>query len=80
MNFPIKKLQKEPLLNSVINVAFKDKRKVYLVGGYLRDSILNREKEICDFDFALKKGAINFLKKGMNAFFKFTLWVCVPIS
>ena len=62
MNSLIKKLQNEPLLNSVISVALKDKCKVYLVGGYLRDIILNREKKICDFDFTLKRGAINFAK------------------
>jgi poly(A) polymerase len=34
--------------------------KLYLVGGALRDLILNRKKDNPDFDFAIKRGAIGF--------------------
>ncbi|MFY9402360.1 MAG: HD domain-containing protein [Candidatus Omnitrophota bacterium] len=36
------------------------KVKLYLVGGFLRDRIIGRSKENPDFDFAVKKNAINF--------------------
>jgi len=44
--------------------AFAQKRKIrlYLVGGILRDIFLKRVKDNLDFDFCLKKGAINFGK------------------
>ncbi|MBI4972282.1 MAG: HD domain-containing protein [Candidatus Omnitrophica bacterium] len=48
------------LLKIIFNFAKKRKVKLYLVGGYLRDLILKREKENLDIDFSLKKGAISF--------------------
>jgi poly(A) polymerase len=63
MNSLIEKLQKESLLEVVCNLAEADKLKVFLVGGFLRDIILDRKTKNYDFDFALKKGAINFARK-----------------
>ncbi len=48
------------LLKPIYSFAKAHKVKLYLVGGYLRDLILGRAKENPDFDFCLKKGAINF--------------------
>jgi len=48
------------LIIPVIQLAGKRKAKLYLVGGTLRDLVLGRAKENPDFDFAIKKGAINF--------------------
>ncbi|MDD5097995.1 MAG: HD domain-containing protein [Candidatus Omnitrophica bacterium] len=56
------KLSEEDLsiLKPVYNFAKSKKVKLYLVGGALRDLILNRKKDNPDFDFCLKKGSINF--------------------
>jgi poly(A) polymerase len=48
------------LLKAAYNFAKTKRVKLYLVGGILRDLILCREKENPDFDFCIKKGAINF--------------------
>lgn len=48
------------LLKIVLKLAQKRKVKLYLVGGYLRDILLARLKKNPDFDFAVRKGAINF--------------------
>lgn len=50
------------LLKIILKIARNKKVKLYLVGGYLRDMLLNREKENPDIDFCLKKGAINFAR------------------
>ena len=51
------------ILKPVYNFAKSKKVKLYLVGGALRDLILNRKKDNPDFDFCLKRGAINFGRK-----------------
>ncbi|MFA5355820.1 MAG: HD domain-containing protein [Candidatus Omnitrophota bacterium] len=51
------------LIEAALKVAKRRKVKLYLVGGYLRDILLGREKENPDIDFALKKGAINFARE-----------------
>lgn len=51
------------LLKEVYRFAKARKIKLYLVGGILRDLLLGREKENPDFDFAIKKDAINFGRK-----------------
>ena len=50
------------LLKIILKKAKNKKVKLYLVGGYLRDIFLDREKENPDIDFCLKKGAINFAR------------------
>ncbi|MBU0547872.1 MAG: HD domain-containing protein [Candidatus Omnitrophica bacterium] len=51
------------ILSPVYNFAKSRKVKLYLVGGALRDLILNRKKDNPDFDFCLIRGAINFGRK-----------------
>ena len=63
MNSLIKKLRNESILKIVTNIAVRDRRKIFLVGGYLRDLILNKQDEVRDLDFTVKKGAINFAKR-----------------
>ena len=48
------------LIEAVLRIAKQKKVKLYLVGGYLRDILLGREKENPDIDFCLKHRAINF--------------------
>lgn len=48
------------LLKAVLGLSRDRKIKPYLVGGYLRDAILRREKENPDIDFCLEKNAIGF--------------------
>lgn len=60
------------LLAAVLKIAKRKKTRLYLVGGYLRDMLLNRERDNPDMDFCLKKGAINFsrlLSKELKAGF-----------
>jgi putative nucleotidyltransferase with HDIG domain len=52
--------QEKKLLRAISALAKKKKIKLYLVGGYLRDIILKREKTNPDIDFCLKRQAINF--------------------
>lgn len=56
-------LTKVPLLKIVSNIAKQNKREVYLVGGFLRDLMLGRKKDILDLDFSVDKEAINLAKK-----------------
>lgn len=44
----------------LISLAKKEKKEVYLVGGFLRDLLLGRAKECLDLDFCLPKGSIEF--------------------
>lgn len=48
------------MLKAVSRFAGERKVQLYLVGGYLRDILLKREKDNPDMDFCLKKGAIKF--------------------
>lgn len=56
-------LKDEKILKPIYNFAKLKKVKLYLVGGALRDLILNRTKENPDFDFCLKSGALKFAAK-----------------
>jgi putative nucleotidyltransferase with HDIG domain len=46
------------LLKKISLFSKKKKKTLYIVGGYLRDALLNKHKEIIDIDFCLKNGAI----------------------
>jgi poly(A) polymerase len=50
------------IFSAIQGLAGKKKVKLYLVGGALRDLVLKKEKDNPDFDFCLKKGAINFAR------------------
>ncbi|MDP2044218.1 MAG: HD domain-containing protein [Candidatus Omnitrophota bacterium] len=50
-------------LRPVYNFAKFKKIKLYLVGGALRDLILNRKKDNPDFDFSLSRGSLSFGRK-----------------
>jgi poly(A) polymerase len=56
-------LKDENILNPIYNFAKAKKVKLYLVGGALRDLILERTKENPDYDFCLKSGALKFGQK-----------------
>jgi poly(A) polymerase len=56
------RLKDRSLIKAVLDIAKKRRIKLYLVGGYLRDILLGREKDNPDIDFCLKRGAINFGK------------------
>ena len=51
------------VLTPIYNFAKAKKVKLYLVGGALRDLILDRANENPDFDFCLKSGALKFAAK-----------------
>ncbi len=51
------------LLKPVLDFSHKNKIQLYLVGGILRDTLINRRKEILDFDFCLESGAVEFAQK-----------------
>ena len=56
-------LSDNPLFSDILQFSQKNKVDLYLVGGYLRDIFLNRERENPDVDFALRRGSINFSRK-----------------
>lgn len=65
-------LPQKKLLKIISRFAKNKRIKLYIVGGFLRDILLKRDKDNPDIDFCLKKGAINFsriLAKEINAGF-----------
>jgi putative nucleotidyltransferase with HDIG domain len=71
MSVFIKKEDRD-LLKAVFNFAKTREKKLYIVGGYLRDIMLKRQRPDPDIDFCLKKGAISFgraLSKKLQAGF-----------
>lgn len=48
------------ILKAIYKFAKENNVNLYLVGGFLRDIVLNRQKENPDFDFCLRKDSINF--------------------
>jgi len=64
--------EEKGLLKMIHTFARKKQVKLYLVGGYLRDIILKREKENPDLDFCIKNSSLKFglqLAKAMKAGF-----------
>lgn len=63
MKLNLQVLQNDPYLKIILKLAQKQKRKIYLVGGYLRDLFLKRIKENnLDLDFAVDKDAMQLAK------------------
>ncbi|OIO36119.1 MAG: hypothetical protein AUJ74_03440 [Candidatus Omnitrophica bacterium CG1_02_44_16] len=52
-------LRSKPFL-AVVSLAKKEKKDIYLVGGFLRDAIIGYQKDPLDIDFTLMRGAIDF--------------------
>ncbi|MCM8801066.1 MAG: HD domain-containing protein [Candidatus Omnitrophica bacterium] len=51
------------IIDEVYNFSKCKKKRIYLVGGAIRDGLLSRIKYNPDLDFCLKKGAINFSRQ-----------------
>ena len=58
---PLNALLEQIPLSTIQTLARKNKVSVYLVGGALRDSVLNRP--CCDFDFAVSKNALKVARQ-----------------
>ena len=56
------RINNQHIIKTIYRFAKKRKIKLYLVGGYIRDILLKKEKDNPDFDFCLKKDAIRFGK------------------
>lgn len=52
----------DPVLQIIRKFLKSRKKHAYLVGGFLRDSILRRKKDSPDIDLAVEKGAINLAR------------------
>ncbi len=48
------------LLKSIYASAKKENKQLFIVGGYLRDIVLKRERQNPDIDFCIKQGAVKF--------------------
>ncbi|HOX54140.1 MAG: HD domain-containing protein [Candidatus Omnitrophica bacterium] len=59
----VNKLLNNPFLRIIQKKSKKHKIPIFLVGGYLRDLILGREKSEFDLDFTLKKYSIKIAKE-----------------
>jgi poly(A) polymerase len=51
---------KSRFFKTVVSLARKEKKEIYLVGGFLRDLLVGYEKPALDLDFSLESGAIDF--------------------
>ncbi|MCF7870517.1 MAG: HD domain-containing protein [Candidatus Omnitrophica bacterium] len=56
-------LKKIPQIDKISELAKETKIKVWLVGGFLRDSCLDTSKDLIDFDFCVEKNIDLFVKK-----------------
>jgi poly(A) polymerase len=63
-------LKKVPRINIISKLAKETKIKVWLVGGFLRDSYLKKPKDLIDFDFCVEKNINLFVKKIAKSFRK----------
>ena len=62
----LSEILKRDYILQIISLSKQKKRKLYLVGGFLRDAILGRQKEIIDLDFAVDRGAIDLARSFAN--------------
>ncbi len=56
-------LKKVPKLNRIAQVAKKEKVNIWLVGGFLRDIYLKKNKDLADFDFCVEKNIKSSVRK-----------------
>ncbi len=54
-------LKKIPYLGTLCRLSRKSNIKVWLVGGFLRDIFLKRDREFLDFDFCVEKKILSFV-------------------
>jgi poly(A) polymerase len=69
LNHPV--FQLKPF-QAIVSQAKKEKKEIYLVGGFIRDLFLGRVKQTLDLDFSVSGGAIDFgrrLARGLKAGF-----------
>jgi poly(A) polymerase len=57
---------KQDFMREVISLSKKRNSQIYLVGGFLRDAIVGRKKDILDLDFAVDKDAIGLARQFAN--------------
>ncbi|MFH1202504.1 MAG: HD domain-containing protein [Candidatus Omnitrophota bacterium] len=62
MDSLVYRLQKDPFIDKISKIAKKQRFKLYLVGGFLRDLYLARLKKDYDLDFATPKDAIKIAR------------------
>ncbi|MDD5292041.1 MAG: HD domain-containing protein [Candidatus Omnitrophica bacterium] len=58
----LEEILKEKFVLRIISLSKKRKSQLYLVGGFLRDAIVDRKKEKLDLDFAVDKDAIGLAR------------------
>ncbi|MCF7869513.1 MAG: HD domain-containing protein [Candidatus Omnitrophica bacterium] len=61
-------LKKIPQIDQISKIAKKLKIKVWLVGGFLRDSYIKVSKDLVDFDFCVEKDINLFVEKVAKTF------------
>ncbi len=59
---PLKVPQIRSFINDTQTLAKREKLRVYLVGGLVRDCLLSRSKTHPDIDFCLERGALSFAR------------------
>ena len=62
MDSILKDLKEQPHIRLLVPLLKRHRCKVYLVGGYLRNLLLNKEDGNRDLDFAVSKGALELAK------------------
>jgi len=57
-------LSKDPIIKRLLLYIRRHKKStaLYIVGGYLRDALLKRKKDVIDIDFAIERGAVSFAR------------------
>ena len=75
----IQDILEQEFISQITSLAKKRKVRIYLVGGFLRDAIVNRKAKNIDLDFAVEKDAIalarEFAKKTKSTMLKlWTAW------
>ena len=60
LNHPDHEVFRSKPFQAIVSLAKKERKDVYLVGGFLRDLLVGYKKASLDLDFSLPKGAIDF--------------------
>ncbi|MDD5618588.1 MAG: HD domain-containing protein, partial [Candidatus Omnitrophica bacterium] len=62
----LEEILKQDFIPKIISLSKKRKSQIYLVGGFLRDVIVGRQKEKLDLDFTVDKDAIGLARQFAN--------------